>query len=77
VIGHSLHDDHLVAALADATDHARVAICAYAPDADPNEVSNEARDEISSQVPHALIVPSEFGPRPDFDQSALQTWLEA
>lgn len=74
VLGHSLHDRHLVELLAN---RSRLAACWYAPRERLNDpdVYAAGKKYVSKYLPTAAVIPCEFGPQPAANGELLHKWL--
>lgn len=79
VLGHSLHDHHLVEALRESGKP--VAVVLYAPNYDPegfDDETEELAEEFAKQLPEAAYIPGKFGggfEGPDIEPHRLREWL--
>jgi hypothetical protein len=73
IIGHSLNDPHLVAALREPSDK-RVGYVVFAED---QASSHEAAAEIRQRLPKgATLIPGRFGPEPWLEPDSLSKWRD-
>jgi hypothetical protein len=78
VLGHSLHDDHLVDALATASAPLAVTYFSQQAPIAPSTAQAERNEErIANCLPQATLVAATFGPEPSFDDPALKRWVDA
>jgi hypothetical protein len=76
VLGHSLHDDHLVSVLRDVS--APLAVTYYSlqqPSASASEIAVREEQRIADLLPEATPIAASFGPSSSFDMDTLHGWL--
>ena len=79
VLGHSLHDEHLVAEIRKAT--CPVGVTIYPPDVDGKPSVNDASsspqaDEIRKLLPSAHVIGIDFGNSLEYEKAALSRWCQ-
>jgi len=73
VLGHSLHDKRLVAAIRASGPPGRVGVCFHRNG--QGQANRPEVDRLNSLVHGAHFIPMVFGPTPDYDAEAWESWI--
>jgi hypothetical protein len=72
VLGHSLHDKHLVELIKGGP---RVAVAWHLDELTTDDAQRSARDYVNRKLPGAAFIPCSFGPQTMADRGVINDWL--